>query len=259
MDPVKNTQTPAGTQPGNDGTNNQPRKYAGKYDSLEEAVEKGYGGLERGFQELNEKFANMTRLLEAAVAPQEPVPTVGAASYGQPYTPAGYVDPYGRNPQAPVPGGNNPAVDFLMNPQAHLEAREQAMMQKVGNIVASTVTNAMAVADFKSRNPDMVKHEALVRTFMAQTDARKPVSERLEEAAKATRAYIAQNFQAPANPPPAGNNYVEPVRGGQLPFTPGAPAPSAPTNTEEQELVDYLNSRNAVRAQNMGVGVEPEK
>lgn len=262
MAQANNPQTPVGGQPGSDTTNqnNQPKKYAGKYDSLEEAVEKGYGGLEKGFNDLNEKFANMTRLLEAAVAPQEPVPTVGAAAYGQPYAPQNYVDPYGRNPQAPVPGGNNAAVDFLMNPQAHLEARENALLQKVGTIVSQTVANMTAVNDFKARNPDMVKHEALVRTFMARTDTRKPLNERLEDAAKATREYIAQNFQAPTNPAPAGNSYVEPARGGALPFTPGAPHAGAPSHDEgEQALVDYLNERNAVKAQNMGVGIEPEK
>ena len=262
MAQANNPQTPAAGQPGNEAGNNtnQPKKYAGKYNSLEEAVELGYGGLEKGFNELNEKFANMTRLLEAAVAPQEPVPTVGAANYGQPYAPSGYVDPYGRNPAAPVPGGNNAAVEFLMNPQAHLEAREQALLQKVGGAITSAVTNAMAVNDFKSRNPDLIKHEPLFRSFMNQTDPRKPVAERLEDAGKAVRQYIAQNFQAPANPPPAGNNYVEAPRGGQPPFIPGSPAPSAPTGTEgEQELVDYLNSRNAIKAQNMGVGVDEQK
>lgn len=257
MAQANNPGTPDAGQPQNDA-GNTPKKYAGKYNSLEEAVELGYGGLEKGFNELNEKFSNLTRLLEAAVAtPQDPVPTVGAGSYSNSYSP----DPYGRNPAAPIPGGNNnPAVDFLMNPQAHLEAREQAMMQKVANVVSNTVTNAMAVADFKLRNPDLVKHEPLVRTFMGQTDPRKPVAERLEEAAKAARAYISQNFQQPANPAPGGNNYVEPPRGPVTMLPPGAPPPQ-PSNQSEDEaaLVEYLNNRNAAKAQNMGVGFEPEK
>jgi hypothetical protein len=146
-----------------------------------------------------------------------------------------------------------------MNPHAHLEARENALLQKVGTIVSNTVQNAMAVADFKLRHPDLVKHEPLVRTFMGQTDTRKSITERLEEAAKAARAYISQNFQAPANPPPGGHNYVEPPRGPVTMLPPGAPPPS-PSNTteEEQALVDYLNERNATKAQNMGVGYEPK-
>jgi hypothetical protein len=250
---TNNPGTPDPGQPQNDAGNptNQPKKYAGKYNSLEEAVELGYGGLEKGFNELNEKFGNMTRLLEAAVsAPQEPVPTVGPTNYNQP----GY-DPYGRG----NPPTNNAAVDFLMNPNAHLEARENALLQKVGTIVSNTVTNAMAVADFKLRHPDLIKHEPLVKTFMGQTDPRKSVSERLEDAAKAARAYISQNFQAPANPPPGGHNYVEPPRGPVTMLPPGSPPPS-PSNTteEEQALVDYLNERNATKAQNMGVGYEPK-
>lgn len=249
-----NTGTPDGGQPqGNAATTTTPKKkYAGKYDTLEEVVEHGYSGLERGFGEMKEQFANMTRLLEAAVAPQDPVPTVG------PTQTSGYgYDPYGRSntPAAPT---NNPAVDFLMNPHAHLEARENQLLQKVGNIVSTTVQNAMAVADFKLRNSDLVKHEPLVRTFMGQTDPRKPVAERLEEAAKAARAYIAQNFQVVPNPAPSGGNYVEPPRGPVTSLPPGSPPP-APSNTseDEQALVEYLNERNAMKAQNMGVGYDP--
>lgn len=249
MAPVNNPQIPPVTAPGSDGnTPNPPKKYAGKYNSLEEAVELGYGGLERGFQELNEKFGNMTRLLEAAVAPQEAVPTVGATYQ------LGY-DPYGRGTP---PAANNAAVDFIMNPHAHLEARENALLQKVGNIVSNTVQNAMAVADFKLKNADLVKHEPLIRTFMAQTDARKPVAERLEEAGKAARAYISQNFQQPTNPPPGGTNYVEPPRGAITNYPPGSPAPTAlSTSEDEAALVEYLNQRNATTAQNMGVGYDP--
>lgn len=250
MAQAPNSGTPAAGQPQSDaGTQpNQPKKFAGKYNSLEEAVELGYGGLEKGFNDLNEKFANMTRLLEAAVAPQEPVQTVGSNSY-QP----GY-DPYGRG----TPPPNNYTVDFLTDPARHLQAREDALLQKVSSVVTSTVQNAMAVADFKLRNPDLVKHEPLVRTFMGQTDPRRPIAERLEDAAKAARAYISQNFQAPANPPPAGNNYVEPPRGAISNYAPGSPPPPpANTSEDEQALVDYLNDRNSAKAQNFGVGYDP--
>jgi len=249
MAEANNPQTPPAGAPGNvAGTTNQPKKYAGKYNSLEEAVELGYGGLEKGFQELNEKFGNMTRLLEAAVAPQEPVQQVGAA---QNYN--AYSDPYGRNtpPQ-------NYAVDFISDPAKHLQAREDALLQKVVGVVSSTVQNAMAVADFKLRNPDLVKHEPLVRTFMGQTDARKSIVERLEDAAKAARQYISQNFQAPTNPPPGGSNYVEAPSGAIQHFAPGSPAPiPGNTSAEEAELVSYLNDRNAAKAQNMGIGYDP--
>ena len=256
MAQANNPGTPEPGQPQNDAgnPNNQPKKYAGKYNSLEEAVELGYGGLEKGFNELNEKFSNITRLLEAAVAaPQDPVPTVGAGN--QNYNP--YVDPYGRNTP---PANNNPAVDFIMNPHAHLEARENALLQKVGNIVSNTVANAMAVADFKLRNSDLAKHDMLVGSFMNKTDPRKPVAERLEEAAKAARQYIAQNFQQPVNTPPAGNNYVEAPRGPVTNLPPGSPPPAASNQSEDEAaLVEYLNQRNVTKAQNMGVGYDPNE
>ena len=247
-----NTQTPVAGQPaGNAAGTNAPRKYAGKYDSLEQAVEQGYGGLEKGFQELNEKFANMTRLLEAAVAPQDPVPTVGAQQYGAPVQ---YADPYGRGVQP----NQNAAVDFLMNPQAHLEARDQQLMQKVANVVSNTVSNAMAVADFKLRNSDLVKHEPIVKAFMQNTDTRKTIAERLEDAAKATRAYIAQNFQQPNNPAPTGNDYVEAPRGPVTMLPPGSPPmrPGSEDDEAAKAVTDYLNERNAMKAENFGVGYE---
>ena len=253
MAQANNTGTPDAGQPQSDAGNNQnqPKKYAGKYNSLEEAVELGYGGLERGFQELNEKFGNMTRLLEAAVAPQEPVPQVGGTSYSQP----GY-DPYGRGTPNTA---QNYTVDFLTNPAAHLDARENALLNKVVGVVQNTVTNAMAVADFKLRNADLVKHEPLIRTFMAQTDARKSITERLEEAGKAARAYISQNFQQPVNSPPSGGNYVEIPHGAITHYAPGS-LPPAPGNTsdEEQELIDFMNNRNATTSQNFGVGYDPK-
>ena len=93
---------------------------------------------------------------------------------------------------------------------------------------------------------------------MGQTDARKSIVDRLEDAAKAARQYISQNFQAPANPPPGGTNYVEAPSGAIQHFAPGSPAP-VPGNTtaEEAELVSYLNDRNAAKAQNMGIGYDP--
>lgn len=242
---------PAGAPQPEAGNQTQPpRKYAGKYDSLEDAVEKGYVGLEQQVGGLAEKLANLTRLLEVAVAPQDPVPTVGSASYGQPG-----LDPYGRGTP---PQPNNYTVDFLTDPARHLQARDDALLQRVTGVVTTTVQNAMAVADFKSKNPDLIKHEPLVRTFMGQTDPRKSITERLEEAGKAARAYIAQNFQAPANPAPGGGNYVEPPRGPVVSFPPGSPPPTAPSTTEdEQAVVDYLNSRNALKAEQMGVGYDP--
>lgn len=241
------TQVPLAAAPGNEGGTPQ-KLYAGKYKTLEDAVELGYGGLQQGFNDLSEKVGNLTRLLEVAVAPQEAVPQVqqgGPQGYSQP-------DPYGRN----LPPQPN-AADFIMNPYAILEQRDNALMNKMAGIVTNTVTNAMAVADFKLRNPDLVKHEPLVRTFMNNTDPRKPVNERLEDAAKAARAYISQNFQQPTNAAPAGGNYVEAPRGSAVPFVPGSsPAPAPDTASDEQALVDYLAERNAIKAQNMGVGVD---
>src|SRR3990167_1610060 len=76
---------------------NPPKLIAGKFKSIEEAVEQGYMGLEKGYTELGEKVGALTRILEAAL--EAPVPSANVRQAG--------TDPHGRG---------TPATDEEINP-----------------------------------------------------------------------------------------------------------------------------------------------
>jgi hypothetical protein len=113
----------------------------------------------------------------------------------------------------------------------------------------------MAVGDFKRQNPDLVKHERIVNAFMAETDQSKPWAERLDDAAKETRRYLASLTSGQGSPPPGGAHYVEPPSGGSVPMTPVAPGATPPgtQNAEETELMEYIKERQEDWAAKFGM------
>ena len=250
---VENPQPNPGTGPASEGSKPAGEKLiAGKFKTLEDAVEQGYVGLEKGYHELGEKVTALTRVLEAALtADPNPGPPNAAPDRG------GYVDPYGRNPN-PQDGRINPA-DFITDPNKILDEREGKLLEKVGRIVTDVVGNTFAVNEFKSRNPDLVKHEKLVRAYMPDTNPRDSIANRLEEAGKKAREYLA-SIRAGDNPPgrtPQAGEYVEGPRG------PGIYAQVPQTNeaaekAEEEELAAYITERNADMASHFGVSVKKE-
>lgn len=248
----KKTGTPqSGTGPqGEEGT--APTKLiAGKYKTLEDAVEQGYTGLEQGFHALSERVGTLTRLLEAAVeAPQQQVP-ISQAGYNN-------ANPYGRGFQDPRQQIEDDEIDpaqFITKPGRYLREREQQFEEKlvgrVRRVVEDVVTGSMVVADFKSRHPELVKHEPLVRTFMGQVDKRLPLKDQLESAAKLTKEYLATAGVLRNDPqrPPSGDDYVEGPRGGQPPRN---PAPVPQDAGDEAELIDYIQQRQLQTAAHFG-------
>jgi hypothetical protein len=263
--------TPQGSEPQNDGTDNQnqqgsesgssqpKRKIAGKFDTIEQAVEEGYVGLERGFHQLSENVGRMTRLLESAFEEGSNNPPRGGG--GVPVgrgAPGGY-DPYGR--YQPQSEDDIDPKEFILNPGQVLKAREERLLQMVGRVVSTAVSNAQVVNDFKAQNPDLVKHERLVQAFMAQTDQRKPLADRLADAATSTRTYLAQlraEATGSSGRPPAGSEYVEPHRGGTGDAPVGTPQPTGmpgqSISEDEKELYDYIAERNALYSSHFGGG-----
>lgn len=263
--------TPSGSEPqGNDGTgtsdNNNPnpgappRLIAGKFKTMEDAVEHGYLGLERGYHQLSEQVGALTRVMEAALTPD---PRTGGYDRGAPggvpvgSGGAGRGDDYGRR----VDPDQVDAAAFLTNPQQVLAQREERLLGKVGDLVGNVVANAMAVQEFKSRNPDLTPHERVVQTFMRDLDPRqyRSVGERLDQAGKLARQYLTSiraGQHGVPNVVPGAGTYVEPPAGGQVPaYTPpganpdgspmGGNSPVQQVTAEEQELLDYIKERNA--------------
>ncbi|KKM14347.1 hypothetical protein LCGC14_1707070 [marine sediment metagenome] len=245
MDPVKKPETnQSGAGPQDGGTAGANKKIAGKWDTLEEAVEQGYMGLERAFHAQSEELSSIKRLLEDVVAqgpvgnPGGPVATVDNGSGGRP-------DPYGRDAVD--------TADFLVNPQKYLDERDAKLEKRLVKVVGDSVSGAMAVGDFKAQNPDLAKHERIMRTFMGETDSRKSIPDRLKDAAGMAREWLATiktDGQNAGGPAPRGDGYVEGPREGD-PLR-RAPAATVAEEGTEEDLVDYIKERQMDIASHFG-------
>ena len=243
-----------GNQPGQPGGK---RLIAGKYETIEDAVEQGIFGMEKAFHQTREDLAKVTRILEHAVGnnrqPQPPVdPRGGYAPVGSPGR--GY-DAYGRGAPPNDPDWVDPA-QFIVNPSQYLAVRDQRILGKVANVVENVVYNAMVVAEFKRQHPDLIPHERVVHAFMNETDPSKDYASRLADAAHMTKEYLAR-VREPSNPPPTGNNFVEHPRGGASPNSQvpiGSPQPDNQSE-DEKELYDYIAERNKDISARFGIKV----
>lgn len=235
-----------GTTPvGSDGSGGAPnsngrRLIAGKYETMEEAVEQGIFGMEKAFHATREDLAKVTRILEATLT-QGVDPRGGYAPVGTGGRP-GYGNDYGRGQQDP--DYIDPA-QFIVNPNETFQRRERRMLERVAGVVQNVVGNAMVVQEFKRQNPELIEHERLVSAFMNETDPTKDYSARLRDAGMLTKQYLAK-VQGNTNPAPGGANFVESPRGAGPQG--GAPSPGSnypPTQDEEErELMEYISERN---------------
>lgn len=237
----ENTGTTDGGQPQKDATNpdGTKRKIAGKFDTIEEAVEKGYTGLETKMHEISGTVSKLVKVLESALASPGPTP-IGSHGSDDGYNRGGTVNEDDIDP-----------VEFLKHPNAVLMKREVKLAERISGQVVDLVGNMMAVSNFKSQNPDLTKHEKLVQAFVRDEDPRLPTAERLQNAGARTREYLKTlkvdlNADLP-NRAPAGEHYNE----GPTGFAPNRP--SAPVAEEgEAELVNYINERNRNMAEHFG-------
>ena len=271
---VPNPGTPAGQQPSssNDPNSNNPAVgapasneplIAGKYKSVEDAIKAN----EAGYHDMSEKVGRLTQVLEQVLIgtndQRQPggysqVP-VGRSGYGpQSYTNG--ADPYNRNPQQD-PDYIDP-VAFVTNPQEVLARRDQRMRQDimngVANVIQDTFGNMNAVNDFKRDNPELVKHEPLVRAMMDRTNPRDPVAKRLADAAIATRAYLKGLGHDLGSQAPQGTNYVEGPNAGFQQQAPNANQPQQPAGDgTEADLSSYILERNNDYAAKFGIKPPP--
>lgn len=255
-----NTNAGGGNQQGQQGQ--QKRLIAGKYENLEDAVENGIFGLEKAFHQTREDLAKVTRTLELALSG-------GPGNQGDPRAvPVGTAgggyqrgDQYGRGrTQQQMEEDRIDPTQWLTNPEAILQQRDEKMLRRVAGVVENVVSNAMVVGDFKRQNPDLVPHERIVRAFMNETDATKPYADRLTDAAGLTRKYLTELRAANGgnqNPAPGGNNFTEFPRGGAGPQGGGPTVPGGvppqQLAEDEKELMDYIQERNADISARFGI------
>lgn len=237
--------TPSGSEPQKAGATDSgvKRKYAGKFDSLEEAVEKGYTGLETQVQELSTRFSAVAKLLEDALTSDPargstvPVGQAGGDNSGA----------YGR-------GGdiNIDPAQFLANPGQVIKQVEDRAYARAVKSSADLIANAMVVQEFKSRNHDLIPHEAVVSSFLQRTDPKKALAERLEDAAKETRTYLGK-LKAEwtgQSRTPEGDEYVESPGGDR------APRQAANAQEADETLDEYVRARHMERARHFGMATK---
>lgn len=258
-----NQGTGQGAEGGNPAPSGGRRLFAGKYETIEDAVEQGIFGMEKAFHQTREDLGRVVRAVEHIVG--------GGNNQGAPpidprggYAPVGSgarqgYDAYGRGQPQYDPDAIDP-TQFIVNPGQVLAQREAKMLQRVAGVVENVVSNAMIVTEFKRANPDLVPHERVVRAFMNETDQTKNYGDRLSDAARMAREYLT-NVRAAgggnANPAPSGGNFVEGPRGGGGPAgspatIPGQQAPGY-VDEEEKELAEYISERNKDIAARFGI------
>jgi len=226
------------------GTDGGKKKIAGKFDSLEQAVEEGYVGLEKLVHGLAEGQAKLVKVIEGALA--TPTAPIGSSGYRE--------DPYRREGRQQV--DDDETVDpakFLLNPGDFLQKRDERLATKIITSVVDLVGNMNAVNQFKTDNPDLVKHEKVVQAFMNDQPRNKSTAERLKGAGEAAREYLKSlkvdlNAGNPTRAP-QGQEYVEAPAGG---FRPGMTIPKEDDAEGEKDLLNYISERNADMASHFG-------
>lgn len=173
--------------PGSDGAEGKEgqnkKKIAGKYDTLEEAYDKGIVGLERGFHETREEIGAIKQLLERALTP---IGTRGQTDDRD--------DSYGRGRRTQEDEYDFDETEFIASPKKVLKQREDRMTKKITDELArrngAMINNASQVLRWQMQNPDLDEHEPIVESFYKKTDPNKSTYDRLKEAGKQTRAYL---------------------------------------------------------------------
>lgn len=221
-------------------------KFLGKYTSLEEA-ERGYKELERFAYEQSRRATDAQKQLETLASQ----PQFQGAPYG--YAPAGTVPGYAGYPGFIDPRQEAELQQFSTNPLEYLRRRDTEVEKRAIDRARQEFRGELAARDtlgqWKSENPDLVRHEPLVATFVAQQPAHLSIREKLDRAGEEARRYLASEIsrQARTGTAPNPNQVVEsPFSGGD-----GVQhiAPFQEPVTSEGELADYIKERNTWKQQ----------
>lgn len=216
--------------------------YAGKFTSLEEAVEKGYGGLEKGFHETRQELKELKDLI-AARLPERSESGDGDSSYGQSDRSS-----YG----VPSEADANVKVlqAFYQNPiqvlQEVANTTEQRVMEKLTKANSTRQQTAGAVEAWRANNKDIAAYGDLMQHYVGQTDPKLPIASRLDKAAEQVRKRVLELRQGRSSSGPGNEDHREAPSGDggeRQPAQRGGSQESDP----EAEMKKYLSMRNVLR------------
>ena len=213
---------------------------AGKFKTVEEAVTKGYGGLEKAFHETRQEVSRLADLMETRFAAQD-------QSYGQTGR-----ESFGNPQDQQQNAGTQILTRFYQDPEgvfrAVKEQAKQEIYQETNRAQETEARNRAVLAEWTAKNPDISPYPDLLAFYVGQTDARLKPETRLEQAAIHVRKRVTELRGKPQGSGPEPGDHPEGPSGGgeNQQQTAGNRTPEAPRQ-EGSPLVGYLAERAASR------------
>jgi polyhydroxyalkanoate synthesis regulator phasin len=119
---------------------------------------------------------------------------------------------------------------FASKPDEVFAEREERII----NRVRAEMTTRSAIEEFKSKNPDLAKHEELVTIFVQKQPTNLSPAERLKKAAPMARAYLAELAQG------ASSSKEDSFNSEAFVESPSGSREGAPSKKDEEETLDPL-------------------
>lgn len=174
----------------------EQKKIAGKYTSVDQAIESLDKGMTSSFHETREEMSAIRGLLERGLE------LIGSRGTSEDQG-------YRRGQDDDEPDKLSP-TDFLADPGKIMRSREgklEAKLRKEYDVrTANQIAAATTVLRFQMKNPDLDEHEGLVASFMKETNPSDPLNKRLADAGKRTRTYLKKIKDEGKDEDEAGNN-----------------------------------------------------
>lgn len=226
---------PHNSNPQGEGQGSGEKLILGKFKTVEEAVEQGYSGLEKGYHETRQEMRELRDLIESRL----PEP-----QYGQ--TQKDNFVPQGGDQRDP---STQFLTRFYQDPLGTLEqyhqAKQQQQMEVQSRAEAQAARNREALARWSEKNTDLQPYGDLLAFYVQQTDGRLSAETRLEQAAKKVRERVNELRGQSKQSGPKPEDHVEPPSGG----TPGQAQskPQPQTQSSGSPLATLIAQRNAAR------------
>lgn len=215
---------------GGEGEGEQ-KLYGGKWKTLEEAVDKGYSGLEKGYHETREEIGSLRRLIEERIPERQ-----------EAYNSERYVAR--SEPAADDKETANRAIlsEFYSDPQGFKNRLKRETLDEIEHGKRRADEANQAYQAWATENPDVSAEIPLIDFYVRQQPTSLSPRERLNRATPAIREQLKRLRAPQAATAPGPNDHVE-NPGGQRQ---AAPAPQAPASGESN-LAAYIAERNRMR------------
>lgn len=215
--------------------------YAGKYKSPEE-LERAYKELERGYHDSNERFSRLEEKFDQFSSRLD--------------------EGYGRGQAHTVPQestGDNDRVlrEFYTNPAQVLSTVEERAVRRAKQELTKEQQqvndHATRVNGWLGQNQDIASYPELLTYYVGQTDGRKSIESRLDQAAVKVRQRILELRGKPAEGDPNPETIVEAPGGMSQASGATRSAQPQPAPSGESQLAGYAIQRNRSARKPLGI------